>query len=144
MKISKKMLILIGIIFAEGIFILSIFSHYSIYSYNTPTNELKSNINFFEPSRSLKYQMLYEGKTIVIVYNYSSISIEELEGLVDIFQKNVYFFLVNYTVPQAFIISGIRGRIFYENTIFNLTYFNLLRELCKASIDTPKECIEIE
>lgn len=136
MKTNKKMLLLIGISFLLGVFLVSI-----IYQY-IPTFfgliELKSNIEYFEPSRDLKYHLLIEGKTIVLIYNYSNVSVEELENIVNVFSKKVYFFLINSTNTFAFIISPI-----YEKTIFNLTHENLFKEICKASIEVPKECIEI-
>lgn len=136
MKISKKMLVLIAIIFMEGIFLLSIFVQYA--KIPNTSLEIEGNIKFFEPSSELKYFLIREGKTIVLIYNYSQISIEKLEEIVNIFSGNVYFFLINSSLSQAFIISPL-----YEKTTFNLTIENIFRELCKLSLDAPKECIEI-
>lgn len=136
MKIDRKTLILVGIIFVNGLFLISIFSQYMFFS--VQSIEVSENINFYEPSREIKIQLLQKGKTVVIIYNYSEVSIDSLREISNIFSKNVYFFLVNSSIPQAFIISPIR-----EERIFNLTYENLFREICKVSLDVPKECLEI-
>ncbi|MEM4772612.1 MAG: hypothetical protein QW648_01220 [Nanoarchaeales archaeon] len=134
-KISKKVLVTLSTILIIFLFFSSYFNYVSN-SYSSFLSE--ENINFFEPTRELKIYLLQKRKTIVLIYGYSNISINELNNLVEIFSKNVYFFLINSSITQAFIISPI-----YEKTIFNISYYNLLKELCKASLEAPIECIEI-
>ncbi|MEM0324696.1 MAG: hypothetical protein QXW35_02245 [Candidatus Aenigmatarchaeota archaeon] len=134
-KISKKVLVMLSTILIMFLFFSSYFSYVNN-SYSMILSE--KNINFFEPTRELKIYLLQNGKTIVLIYGYSNISIDELNSLVEMFSKNVYFFLINSSITQAFIISPI-----YEKTIFNISYYNLLKELCRASLEAPIECIEI-
>lgn len=134
-KISKKVLVMLSTILIIFLFFSSYFNYVSN-SYSSFLSE--ENINFFEPTRELKIYLLQKRKTIVLIYGYSNISINELNNLVEIFSKNVYFFLINSSITQAFIISPI-----YEKTIFNISYYNLLKELCRASLEAPVECIEI-
>ncbi|MEM0476130.1 MAG: hypothetical protein QW367_00630 [Candidatus Aenigmatarchaeota archaeon] len=134
-KISKKVLVMLSTILIIFLFFSSYFNYVSN-SYSSFLSE--ENINFFEPTRELKIYLLQKGKTIVLIYGYSNISINELNNLVEIFSKNIYFFLINSSITQAFIISPI-----YEKTIFNISYYNLLKELCRASLEAPVECIEI-
>ncbi|MEM5820389.1 MAG: hypothetical protein QW678_01935 [Candidatus Aenigmatarchaeota archaeon] len=135
-KISKKVLVMLSTILIIFLFLSSYLPSYVNNSYSSFLSE--ENINFFEPTRELKIYLLQKGKTIVLIYGYSNISINELNNLVEIFSKNVYFFLINSSITQAFIISPI-----YEKTIFNISYYNLLKELCRASLEAPIECIEI-
>lgn len=138
-KISKKVLVMLSTILIIFLFFSSYFNYVSN-SYSSFLSE--ENINFFEPTRELKIYLLQKRKTIVLIYGYSNISINELNNLVEIFSKNVYFFLINSSITQAFIISPKISPI-YEKTIFNISYYNLLKELCRASLEAPVECIEI-
>lgn len=136
MKIKSKTLILLGAIIINIIFLFSIYTQYYLFHFNFP--EIESNINYFDPSPELKLRLLQEGKVIVIIYNSSKISEEEIKNLANIFLNNVTFFILNATFSQAFIVSS-----FYEKSILNITYENLLKEICRASLNPPKECIEI-
>lgn len=138
-KISKKVLVMLSTILIIFLFFSSYFNYVSN-SYSSFLSE--ENINFFEPTRELKIYLLQKRKTIVLIYGYSNISINELNNLVEIFSKNIYFFLINSSITQAFIISPKISPI-YEKTIFNISYYNLLKELCRASLEAPVECIEI-
>lgn len=140
MKKNTKIWLIAGIIIAEAIFILSIFSGYmtlnlSVYGYS---ERLKNYVLYEEPNSEILREIINRGKIVAIIYSNSFNSKEYYENISKTFYNEVYFFLVKRNISQAIIISPI-----YENSILNLTEGNLMRELCKASINSPPICTEI-
>ncbi|MEM5827993.1 MAG: hypothetical protein QW197_00585 [Candidatus Aenigmatarchaeota archaeon] len=140
MKKNTKIWLIAGIIIAEAILILSIFSGYmtlnlSVYGYS---ERLKNYVLYEEPNSEILREIINRGKIVAIIYSNSFNSKEYYENISKTFYNEVYFFLVKRNISQAIIISPI-----YENSILNLTEGNLMRELCKASINSPPICTEI-
>ncbi|MEM5829959.1 MAG: hypothetical protein QXL82_00395 [Candidatus Aenigmatarchaeota archaeon] len=139
MKKNTKIWLIAGIIIAEALLILSIFSGYltlniGIYGYS---EKIKDRVIYEEPSTEILREIINKGKIVAIVYSNEFSSKEYYENISKTFYNDVYFFLVKRNVSQAIIISPI-----YEGSIFNLTEENLIKELCKASINSPIICTE--
>jgi len=138
MKINKKTWLIIGIIFAEAIFILSIFSGYYMYSaYRSGNSKNVNLVEYFEPDTNMLYEILSKGKTVAIIYSENFENKEFYENLSKEFYSEVIFFLVKRNVSQAIIISPIK-----QTQTFNLTSQNLIKEICKVVVNAPPLCIE--
>jgi len=138
MKINKKTWLIIGIIFAEAVFLLSIFSVYSLYSFSFRTS---SNINFVEykePDSNTLYEIISKGKVAVIIFSNSFESEDFYLNLSKEFYNEIIFFLVYRNVSQAILISPLG-----QSSTFNLTSQNLIKEICKLAINVPPTCTEI-
>lgn len=138
MKINKKTWSIIGIIFAEAIFIFSIFSGYYIHS-GQQTNRFESMnlVEYTEPNSNTIYEILSKGKTVAIIYSENFESKGFYENLSKEFYSEVIFFLVKRNVSQAIIISPIK-----QTQTFNLTSQSLIKEICKVVVNAPPICIE--
>jgi len=138
MKINKKTWLIIGIIFAEAVFILSIFSGYYMYSaYRSGNSKNLNLVEYFEPDTNMLYEILSKGKTVAIIYSENFENKEFYENLSKEFYSEVIFFLVKRNVSQAIIISPIK-----QTQTFNLTSQNLIKEICKVVVNAPPTCIE--
>ena len=138
MKINKKTWLIIGIIFAEAVFLLSIFSGYSLYSFSFRTS---SNINFVEykePDSNTLHEIISKGKVAVIIFSNSFESEDFYLNLSKEFYNEIVFFLVYRNVSQAILISPLG-----QSSTFNLTSQNLIKEICKLAINVPPTCTEI-
>ncbi|MEM5821075.1 MAG: hypothetical protein QXP34_02000, partial [Candidatus Aenigmatarchaeota archaeon] len=107
MKKNTKIWLIAGIIIAEALFILSIFSVYltlniGIYGYS---EKIKDRFIYEEPSTEILREIINKGKIVAIVYSNEFSSKEYYENISKTFYNDVYFFLVKRNVSQAIIIS---------------------------------------